>query len=393
MKSKVNIVIGAGFGDEGKGKVVNYLCDKKHSILVIRFCGGHQAGHTVYHGGIKHTFSNFGSGTLKGIPTFWSKFCTIDPVGIINELNVLESKGINPKLYIDFRCPVTTPYDKSQNLTIDTYRNHGTCGVGFGATLQREEDFYSLRAIDIMYEDVLNTKLELIKSYYNNPRNDNDNIDIDFFKSCCNKIREMENSCARPISIQRTVPEFCDYYIFEGAQGLLLDQMIGFFPHVTRSNTGLKNALEFIKEMRIWESERNIYYVTRAYHTRHGNGPMHWAKDNLELKNIDDVGFKNIFESNSYSEHQGVFRSAPLNLDMLKYAIDMDELTSYGFGKETNNTNKTLIINHMDILSDMECWPYISDSVLMKSSREDVFLEKIAEETQLNIKATYSPYL
>src|SRR5271157_842973 len=137
-------VIGLGFGDEGKGLVTDYLCSQLSDPLVIRYSGGQQAGHTVYFNNIKHIFSNFGSGTLRGAPTYWSKFCTVDPVGIVNELNILLEKGIKPLLYIDDECQITTPFDKIFNQTSTNNLNNGTCGVGFGATIQRVEDHYSL---------------------------------------------------------------------------------------------------------------------------------------------------------------------------------------------------------------------------------------------------------
>jgi adenylosuccinate synthase len=68
---------------------------------VIRFSGGHQAGHTVVTDDTRHVFSNFGSGTLRGVPTYWSKFCTVEPIGLLNELDALKIKGYNPILYID----------------------------------------------------------------------------------------------------------------------------------------------------------------------------------------------------------------------------------------------------------------------------------------------------
>jgi adenylosuccinate synthase len=82
-------VLGAGFGDEGKGLVTDWLCRSCAKPLVIRFCGGQQAGHTVAANGLRHVFSNFGAGTLRGVPTYFSRFCTIDPVGMINELNAV----------------------------------------------------------------------------------------------------------------------------------------------------------------------------------------------------------------------------------------------------------------------------------------------------------------
>lgn len=123
-------VIGAGFGDEGKGKVVSHLCLRHEPALVVRYCGGQQAGHKVMVNGLEHIFSNFGSGTLQGIPTLWSKFCTIDPVGILNEAALLYMIGVKPTLYIDSRCPVTTPFEKAYNQQSDKLTGHGTCGVG-----------------------------------------------------------------------------------------------------------------------------------------------------------------------------------------------------------------------------------------------------------------------
>lgn len=87
-------VIGLGFGDEGKGITTDYLCSKTKNPLVVRFCGGSQVGHTVVHNGIRHVFSSFGSGTLRGVPTYWSHKCALDPIGMLNELDVLKEKGI-----------------------------------------------------------------------------------------------------------------------------------------------------------------------------------------------------------------------------------------------------------------------------------------------------------
>ena len=140
MISKV--IIGAGFGDCGKGLVTNFLVFDLKSTLVVRFSGGQQAGHTVVEKGIRHVFSNFGSGTLKGIPTYWSRFCTVDPIGIVNEMADLIKKGVDPILFIDPSCPITTPYDVMHNQRTDN--DNGTCGVGVGTTWQREQDHYYL---------------------------------------------------------------------------------------------------------------------------------------------------------------------------------------------------------------------------------------------------------
>ncbi len=112
-------VIGLGFGDEGKGMVTSSLATYYNNPMIVRYSGGHQAGHTVEFAGIKHTFVNFGSGTLFGCPTYWSKHCTFEPVGFLNELAVLveklEEKFEDIKVYVHNDCPVTTPYDILHN--------------------------------------------------------------------------------------------------------------------------------------------------------------------------------------------------------------------------------------------------------------------------------------
>ena len=173
-------VIGLGFGDEGKGLFTDYLCSQVINPLVIRFSGGQQAGHTVVYEGVRHVFSNFGAGTLRGAPSYFAKTCTIDPVGIVNELSVLLDKGVTPLLFIDSHCPVTTPFDIRYN---QANNQHGSCGVGVGATFNREEHYYSLTFGDLFYPWVLKTKLEAIKSFYGN-----EELDLTNFLECCELI-------------------------------------------------------------------------------------------------------------------------------------------------------------------------------------------------------------
>lgn len=314
-------VIGLGFGDEGKGVTVNSLCHSLSNPLVIRYSGGQQAGHTVtLENGISHTFASFGSGSLKDIPTYWSKYCTFDPISFDKEANVLIKKGFKPTVYIDKKSPVTTPYDIVYNQKNLSTRGHGTCGAGVGATFEREANQYSLLAGDILFESVLKAKLELIREYYK--------LDVKktvWFLECCNMLRYSK----RFIFVDEMPKGFIN--IFEGSQGLLLDQNIGFFPHVTRSNTGTRNILEM-------GHEPYLYLITRAYQTRHGNGPM----TNLNLPhNIKD----NPFETNTYNDFQGNFRKSLLDLDLLKYGIERDD-----YIRKTEN--KELVITCMDLVKD-----------------------------------------
>ena len=344
------VVIGLAFGDEGKGLVVDYLTSKSKKPLVIRFSGGQQAAHNVVVEDKNHIFSNFGSGTLRGAPTYWSRFCTVDPVGVIKEYDSLIELGVTPILYIDGDSPITTPYDKFHNKNNKEDLDHGTCGVGVGSTFNREEKFHTFTFSDLFYPWILDTKLELIKNFYND-------IDlseqVDEFLTSCYKLTNCEN-----IKLTYDIPTGYDE-IFEGSQGLLLDQWYGFFPHVARTNTGTKNILELIKTL--W-SDLDLYLVTRAYQTRHGNGPMTNSDIDIDIK-------INPKETNVDNKYQGKFKRSILDVSLLKYGMNKDKCIR-------ESINRTLIITCLDHLTEY-VFTYEGRMVYCKDEKE--FVNRISE--------------
>lgn len=323
-------VIGLSFGDEGKGLVTGFLSSNNPEAKIIRYSGGQQAGHQVFHNNIRHIFSNFGSGTLDGKPTYWSKYCTVDPIGLVNEYGVLKTKGITPTLFIDYHAPVTTPYDMLSNQLSSSNLSDGTCGLGVGKTIQREEDFYSLKFIDLLYPEILKMRLNKIKQYYKNKGLNTDNVILDRFFQCV-EILTNHISTIKPINlnVHNIINNSASEIIFEGSQGLLLDQHIGFFPNVTRSNTGSKNIVELVGN-----NDIEYYLVSRAYQTRHGYGDMTNTDYKLDIK-------ENPNETNVYNRYQGNFRKSVLDLDLIEYAII----------KDTNileSNNKNLVITCID---------------------------------------------
>src|SRR5580692_10593922 len=105
---RARAVIGANFGDEGKGAVTDYLC-AQGAGMVVRYNGGAQAGHTVVTPeGKRHVFHHFGSGTLASVPTFLSQFFVCNPLAAMYEVNELLTLGVNPLLYAHPNCLVTT---------------------------------------------------------------------------------------------------------------------------------------------------------------------------------------------------------------------------------------------------------------------------------------------
>jgi adenylosuccinate synthase len=302
------IVIGLLFGDEGKGLTTSSLCAEDPSTIVVRFNGGHQAGHTVLYDGIRHVFSSFGSGTLQGMPTYWSKYCTLYPTAFLNELEVLISKkkDLNIKFYLDPLSPITTPYDIWSNQSDKDNVSHGSVGVGFGKTIKRNESFYKLHAMDLKYPGILKEKLKNIAGYYGMEYVEDD-------------IREFILDCQIILNLveiqDSSVILNYNSRVFEGAQGVLLDQDFGFFPNVTRSNTTSKNAIQILNDLGIYD-DIHIYYVTRSYQTRHGSGYMS-QENNIVIENNED-------ETNVDHTFQGKFRTGKIDPELIKYSLECE---------------------------------------------------------------------
>jgi len=335
-KKRSYIVIGLGYGDEGKGLATDYLCANSKRQIVIRFNGGQQAGHTVVNNkGQRHIFSNFGSGTLRGIPTYWSRYCSFSPIYLLSEYRDLT---VQPTLYLDKLCPVTTHYDVLYNRAIESTRGeyrYGSCGQGYGATIDRHsETSFKLLVSDLFQQNVLEKKLQQIKAYYQEKTDKNTKYQFNFFnhtkedkrfKRYIGKIEKLILNGVIRLVDERDIfqnNKLWETYIFEGAQGILLDEDFGFRPYVTKSNTTSKNALEMLdRYFSDDDIETEIFYVTRAYLTRHGGGPFFQDDFSIKLRGTRS-------ESNRNNPNQGVFKRAPLNIQLLNYALNCDASVS-----------------------------------------------------------------
>ena len=297
-------VIGANYGDEGKGLVTDYLCAKEGAGIVVRFNGGANAGHTVVTpDGRRHVFSHFGSGSFAGVPTYLSEYFIINPVCFFREgaeLHKVE-KHI-PKVYAHPNCKVTTFADMIINQRREAARGadrHGSCGVGFAETIDR----CTLPGLDLTMADLWNGKnlepmlAELCGKYAKwrtGARIDEPKMVENFIREC-----ELIANLVDPLGIA-AVKDLDP--VFEGAQGLLLDQdNKAGFPHLTKSSTGMKNVRALCAQAGIDTVEP--YFVTRSYLTRHGAGPL--AGHDPNLLYVDDTNLSN--------DWQGDLRFAPLS--------------------------------------------------------------------------------
>lgn len=341
---KTQIVLGLGYGDEGKGLTTDYLCRQADWPLVIRFSGGHQAGHTVVTAeGQRHVFSSLGAGSLAGAATYWSRYCAFAPENFWKEYQALQktTPGATSKIYVDALAQVTTPYDVYHNRASEKINAHGSCGMGFGATMERNElTPYRLYVQDLFYPAVLEQKLVAIGEYYRRKVHD-PMLVMDLqevvagFKEAVQQILPLIEVVEEKVFLEKRIYQLgFDALIFEGSQGILLDRDFGFFPNVTRAHTTSRNAMELIQNYHLPLPE--IFYITRAYQTRHGKGFL--SNEGLKLSYTP-----NPRETNVYNEWQGQQRVAPLDIDLLNYALDSDRNFS-------GTAPKNLVITCLDQL-------------------------------------------
>jgi adenylosuccinate synthase len=314
---RARAVIGASFGDEGKGLVTDYLC-AQGAGMVVRFNGGAQAGHTVVTpDGRRHVFSHFGSGTLYGVPTFLSQFFACNPIAFFRELKELKALGLAPIVYAHPDCLVTTFADMMINQTLEDRRGdkrHGSVGVGVNETIERSQ----VPELKITMSDLWNristleSRLgEICEKYaaYRTGKAIAEPKMIEVFLDCCWQFAEQ----VHPLGIAQ-----CKDPVFEGAQGLLLDQNNAeYFPHLTRSNTGIKNVRTLCAQAKIDMVEP--YYVSRTYLTRHGAGPL--PGEDARLSYADDTNFDH--------PYQGRLRFAPLDERALRARCAKDSGGDY----------------------------------------------------------------
>lgn len=321
---KAKIVVGLGWGDEGKGLTVDYLCRKSLNAIVVRFSGGQQCGHNVVIGDKSHEHRSFGSGTLAGYPSYFSEHTCFYPPSIEKEYDILSYKDILPELWIHPLAKMTTQYDVAYNRVRETSLKHGSCGLGIGATFSRNADNYKIHAVDTLYPEILHKKMDTVKDYYLKKlvAEGYSPDEIERFK-VISLLEGQEVMWAlssrkfyvRPYSALKNYANI----IFEGSQGIMLDMDLGIFPNVTYANTTSKNAIAICIELGI---KPDIYYVTRCYQTRHGNG---WMKESKPIQLIN-----NEKETNVTNEWQGIFRTAELDYNLLRYSMYSDFAFSDG---------------------------------------------------------------
>lgn len=338
MEQQVIITTDLGYGDAGKGTMVDAIVHEQNIDLVVRYSGGAQAAHNVVTpDGRHHTFAQFGSGSFRtGTKTFLGPKVLVQPQLLLAEAAALETKQVRNAfghIAIDYRAPIITPYHQLTNQLKELARGtsrHGSTGIGIGETRADSERSVGqyLSAGDLLSPGIARQKLSeirerkkadtlaLLQANASNQAMINvwhQFADATLFESTLASYQTVA------MNIQITDASFLQDHlrsgnrvVFEAAQGTLLDEDYGFFPYVTRGKVRTVHAYELLAEIGHHQSPY-VLGITRAYAARHGPGPL--PTENAWLRS-------QIHEQhNTHGDWQGAFRMGHFDAVATDYAI------------------------------------------------------------------------
>lgn len=274
------VVIGTQWGDEGKGKVVDLLTEKVHAV--VRFQGGHNAGHTLVIDGTKTVLHLIPSGILHdGVECLIGNGVVLSPEALLKELAMLEQNGVpaSERLKISEACTLILPYHIALDQARELARGKkaiGTTGRGIGPAYEDKISRRGLKVGDMLHRERFASRLGEVLDYHNFALKHYFKTDIVDFQRVLDEGLEMAERI-RPMvadvtGLLHTYRSEGKNVMFEGAQGTLLDIDHGTYPYVTSSNPTAGGACTGTGV-----GPRDIDYVlgiTKAYTTRVGAGPF-----------------------------------------------------------------------------------------------------------------------
>ena len=357
-------VIGLQWGDEGKGKIVDYLSEDFD--LVVRYQGGNNAGHTVIVDDTTYKLNLIPSGVIRGKICFLGQGVVLDPNHFSNEYDQIKKKINNPEIYLSSNISLILDYhkqlDKINESILNTEKKIGTTSKGIGPAYQDKVGRKSIKLYDLKSKKIIEEKMHSIKKFY-------DPI--------------LESFNESKINIEQTIQDLLSFYdivnelivdnsqikkefknkkiLFEGAQGALLDLDHGSYPFVTSSNTVSSNI--------VIGSALQVDYQTvgifKAYATRVGNGPFP-----SEL--FDDIG--------DYIAEKGVEIGT---VTKRKRRCGWLDLVSLKYSCEINRVNE-LCMTKADVLNNLSeikvCKSYNSKKYEDVNFSESDILESLSLE-------------
>ncbi|WP_019219844.1 adenylosuccinate synthase [Bartonella florencae] len=282
------VVVGTQWGDEGKGKIVDWLSER--ADIVVRYQGGHNAGHTLVINGISYKLSLLPSGLVRGKLSIIGNGVVVDPHHFVAELKRLCDQGvkITPEI---LRIAENAPLILSLHRDLDAIRESGLSGLKIGTTKRGIGPAYedkvgrrAIRVMDLAEKDTLMAKIERLLRHHNALRRGMGVAEIDS-QALYDELMQVADKILPFMDCTWRLLDESDrmgkHILFEGAQGALLDNDFGTYPYVTSSNTVTGQAYTG-SGMGIG----SIHYVlgiAKAYTTRVGEGPF-------PTEQINDIG-------------------------------------------------------------------------------------------------------
>ena len=351
------VVLGTQWGDEGKGKIVDLLTES--AAAVVRFQGGHNAGHTLVIDGKKTVLHLIPSGVLrKGVECIIGNGVVLAPDALLEELEMLEKEGVpaTERLKLSEACQLILPYHVALDMAREKARGNkaiGTTGRGIGPAYEDKISRRGLRLGDMLDTERFTEKLKEVMEYHNYAlKNYFKAEEVSYEKVLEESLRMAEILRPMVIDVPHTLHQMRKdgkNIMFEGAQGTLLDIDHGTYPYVTSSSTTAGGACTGSGV-----GPKNIDYIlgiTKAYTTRVGSGPF-----TTEL--FDDIGA----HIADIGKEQGATtgrnrRCGWLDVVVLRRAMQINSITG-------------ICVTKMDVLDELEtikiCVAYELDGVRLE---------------------------
>lgn len=398
--TKVIIIRGNGYGDEGKGTIVDFITSNE-KYEVVREGGSQAAHHIVSTDGRLHRSEQIGSGIFnKDVRTFCSKNMIVNPQNLITENLMLHEAKIfdgMKRLSMDGRCTIVTPLHQMIGRLNELANKHGSTGMGIGQAVsdRKNKRYTTLSLQDTTNESRLNDKLHNI--FYEKFEQAQVIADKNFMN------RELSNlytyylnnlslellfnsyynfASAYPKCIENNGDKYLNELIksdknivFEGSQGILIDPDYGFKPNVTKISTTFDTALKLLNN-KVSKSEIEKIAVMRAYSTRHGNGAFV-----TESKILGDI-IPDMH--NKTNQWQGKFRIGWFDLLATKYGIlvntpDSIALTNLDRLSELNNificTSYVYNGKNESLVDQFFEWEYSGNSIVITAFKKPNFVQ------------------
>jgi adenylosuccinate synthase len=354
----VKVIVGAQWGDEGKGKIVDLL--SKDADIVARYQGGANAGHTIEFDDKHYVLHLIPSGILNdGVKCVIGNGVVIDPVALMEEINMLKSHDIEVegRLFISHKAHLIMPYHKridQARESASTDKAIGTTGRGIGPAYIDKAKRVGIRIVDLLNKENFQEKLrynleennEILSKIYNSEELDTDKVVDEFLK-----FDDLIDPYVKDTTtLLNNAIQNGENILVEGAQGALLDLDHGTYPYVTSSNPTSGGACTGLGIPPT--SVDSVIGIVKAYTTRVGNGPFP-----TELN--DDIGLKLAKIGNEFGATTGRPRRCGwLDLVALRYSVMVNGID-------------TIALTKMDVLDTFEdikvCTEYKLDGKTLKT--------------------------